>query len=314
MTLPITTPVKITPSPSITHHSRLLVIGSCFAQNIGRYLADGKFNIVINPNGITYNPLSIAAILQRLIDGHPYTASDLEFHNGEWVSFMHHGSFNHADRQSALDIINNAYTTARNQLLNATHLVITYGSSVIYERNGAVVNNCHKLPSLQFAERQLSVSEITERHTSLIQHLYDINPTLQIILTVSPVRYLGRGAHAGQINKATLLLAIDSIISQYPEVQYFPSYEIMMDELRDYRYYADDMIHPSPLAVRYIWERFAETHLTADTRTILAEIDEINRSLAHRPLHPDSPEYTRFRDNLTRKIKTLQSKYPDIKF
>lgn len=309
-----TTPITIKPVRTITYQSKLLLLGSCFAQNIGKILTDSKFDIVVNPNGITYNPLSIAEILQRLINGKEYTESELEFHNGQWISVMHHGCFNNVDKNITLKNINNTYAIARRQILSASHLIITFGSSVVYERNGITVNNCHKLPSQQFTERQLPITEITDRYNSLLLCLKKLNPDLKIILTVSPVRYLGRGAHAGQVNKSTLIIAADSLCKSHTNVTYFPAFEIMMDELRDYRFYADDMIHPSAIAVQYICERFTETYLTDDTRKLLSEIEKIKRSLSHRPLHPDTPEYLQFKNNLTQKIDTLQKKYPWIKF
>ena len=303
-----TTPVNIKPNKSIDHNSRIVMLGSCFAENIGKKLIDCGFNVVMNPMGILYNPISIHNALQRIIEGREFTTNELFYHNGLWASFMHHGSFSHSDKSEALKIMNERLLEAHHQLKNATHLIITFGSSEVYEHDGQVVANCHKLPSRQFTHRLLSTNEITTPYYSLFPTPYSLLP----IFTISPVRYLGEGAHHGQINKATLLLATDQICRE-TGADYFPSYEIMMDELRDYRYYATDMIHPSDMAIDYIFERFTETYLTDEAIRTAEEIKKIKKSLSHHPLHPDSEEYQKFQQKLSRQITSINQKYPNIK-
>jgi hypothetical protein len=213
------------------------------------------------------------------------------------------------------------------QLKNATHLIITFGSAEVYEKDGIVVSNCHKLPSRHFTHRLLSIDEITNAYLEqsdenlATQYCPPVlggraegggGQELSTIFTISPVRYLGEGAHHGQINKATLLLATDKIC-QKTGADYFPSYEIMMDELRDYRYYAADMIHPSEIAIEYIFERFAETYLTDEAIRTAEEVQKIKKSLAHRPLHPESEEYEKFKKKLSQQIEAITKKYPTIK-
>ena len=303
-----TTPVNIKPNKSIDHNSRIVMLGSCFAENIGKKLIDCGFNVVMNPMGILYNPISIHSALKRITADREFTEDELFYHNGLWASFMHHGSFSHSDKNEALRMMNDRLHQAHKQLQNATHLIITFGSAEVYEHNNQVVANCHKLPARQFTHRLLTTNEITTPYYSLFPAPYSLLP----IFTVSPVRYLGEGAHHGQINKATLLLATDQICRE-TGANYFPSYEIMMDELRDYRYYATDMIHPSEVAINYIFERFTKTYLTEEAIRTAEEIKKIKKSLSHRPLHPDSTEYQKFQQKLSQQINTITKKYPNIK-
>jgi hypothetical protein len=304
-----TTPVNIKPNKTIDHNSRIVMLGSCFAENIGKKLIDCGFNVVMNPMGILYNPISIFSTLSRIIEGREFTENELFQHNGLWASFMHHGTFSHSDKSEALRLMNEKLHEGHKQLKNATHLIITFGSAEVYEHNGLVVSNCHKLPSREFTHRLLSIDEIITSSISLSS----LNPQLSTIFTISPVRYLGNGAHHGQINKATLLLATEQLC-QTTGAKYFPSYEIMMDELRDYRYYAADMIHPSEIAVEYIFERFTATYLTEEAIRTAEEVLKIKKSLSHRPLHPDSDEYIKFKKKLSQQIDAIVKKYPDIKF
>ncbi|MBO5728836.1 MAG: GSCFA domain-containing protein [Paludibacteraceae bacterium] len=303
-----TTPINIKPNKTIDHNSRIVMLGSCFAENIGKRLIDCGFNVVVNPMGILYNPKSIAAALDRLITGIEFTEEELFYHNGLWASFMHHGSFSHTDKNEALRMMNERLREGHEQLKNATHLIITFGSAEVYERNGMVVSNCHKLPAREFTHRLLAIKEITTPYS----RLSTLNSQFSTLFTISPVRYMGEGAHHGQLNKATLLLATDEIC-RTTGADYFPSYEIMMDELRDYRFYATDMIHPSEVAVDYIFERFADTYLTDEAIRTADEVRKIKKSLSHRPLHPDSEEYEKFQKKLSQQIDAIAKKYPNIK-
>ena len=383
-----TTPVNIKSNKTIDHNSRIVMLGSCFAENIGKKLIECGFNVVMNPMGILYNPISIHNALTRIIENREFTEDELFYHNGLWASFMHHGSFSHSDKNEALKMMNERLHEGHEQLKNATHLIITFGSAEVYEHNNNVVSNCHKLPSRQFTHRLLSINEIIDiyktrdtRHETRDTTQYcppvlggraerrglslatnncppvleeqaidgggqtnncppvlggraerrglslstnNCPPVLEeqtiggggqklsTIFTISPVRYLSEGAHHGQINKSTLLLATDQICREMG-ADYFPSYEIMMDELRDYRYYATDMIHPSDVAIDYIFERFTETYLTNEAIRIAEEIKKIKKSLAHRPLHPDSEEYQNFKKKLSQQIAAIAQKYPNVK-
>lgn len=306
-----TTPVNIKLNKTIDYNSRIVMLGSCFAENIGKKLIDCGFNVVMNPMGILYNPISIFSALERIVEGREFTEDELFCHNGLWTSFMHHGSFSHADKNEALKMMNERLKEGHEQLKDATHLIITFGSAEVYERNGKVVSNCHKLPAREFTHRLLSINEINNLYKSFAIKTQNI-ASLQTIFTISPVRYLGDGAHHGQINKATLLLATNDICKK-TGADYFPSYEIMMDELRDYRYYAEDMIHPSDVAINYIFEQFTKTYLTDEAIRTADEIQKIKKSLAHRPLHPDSEEYQNFKKKLSQQIAAIVEKYPNMK-
>ena len=303
-----TTPINIKSNRTIDHNSRIVMLGSCFAENIGKRLADCGFDVVINPMGILYNPKSIASALERLVSGKEFTDDELFYHNGLWASFMHHGAFSHANKDEALRMMNEQLREGHAQLKSATHLIITFGSAEVYERNGMVVSNCHKLPAREFTHRLLSIEEIKNLYTNKTQNI----TSLQTIFTISPVRYMGEGAHHGQLNKATLLLATDQICKA-TGAEYFPSYEIMMDELRDYRFYATDMIHPSEVAVDYIFKRFTDTYLTDEAIRTAEEVQKIKKSLSHRPLHPDSEEYEKFKKKLSQQIEEITKKHPNIR-
>lgn len=303
-----TTPINIKPNKTIDHNSHIVMLGSCFAENIGKELIDCGFDVIVNPMGILYNPKSIASALDRLTSGREFTEEELFHHNGLWASFMHHGSFSNADKNEALRMMNERLHEGHEQLKKATHLIITFGSAEVYERDGNIVSNCHKLPAREFTHRLLSIEEIENLYTNKMQNI----ASLQTIFTISPVRYMGEGAHHGQLNKATLLLATEQICKTIG-AEYFPSYEIMIDELRDYRYYATDMIHPSEIAVKYIFEQFSETYLTNEAIDTAEEIKNIKKSLSHRPLHPESEEYKKFKQKLSLQIEAITKKYPNIR-
>ncbi len=312
------TPVEISSIPDlISHRDKLLLIGSCFAGNIGKLLAEGKFDCDLNPMGILYNPLSIAQAVQQLRSGKEYVAEDLFHYRESWHSFMHHSSFSDEDPQKVLDKINGRIRQGNRSLREASWMIVTLGSAWVYEHllTGEVVGNCHKLPEKEFHRRRLTVGEITERFSSLIGDLQLLNPDMRFLFTVSPIRHVRDGLAENQLSKSTLLLAVDELRYTFPEkVFYFPAYEIMMDELRDYRYYADDMIHPSSLAVRYIWERFVESAVSPDARKVMKSCEEIRQALEHRPFRPGSDEYKKFLRKILLRIDQLNEEYPNLDF
>jgi hypothetical protein len=311
----LTTEISI-PSPlfSVTYDDWLLTMGSCFAENIGGRLCRYGFDSDVNPFGILYNPLSIAASLERLLAGTLYDTSELFQYNGLWHSYAHHGSFSDVTAAGALDKINARFVTAADRLPNCNVLLITFGTAWVYRRKGdeAVVSNCHKVPEKEFDRLRLSVDSIVERWSLLLTQLKTLNPNMRVLFTVSPIRHWKDGAHENQLSKSTLLLAIDRLVESCGAL-YFPAYELMMDELRDYRFYASDMLHPSEVAVDYIWERFADCCFDKATREAMREVEQVARAMAHRPLNPDSKEYARFcQQTLLRKERLLQ-RYPAIR-
>lgn len=253
------TTIKIPKPPfRFSWQERILLLGSCFAENIGAKLAENKFNVDINPFGTLYNPASIAAALRMLLHPERFTANDLFRHEGVYHSFTHHSRFSSTSETECLEKINDRLFASAQEIRKTGYMVITLGTAYVYrlKSSGQVVANCHKLPEKMFDRSMLSVAEIVSEWKELLLSLWEQCPDLKILFTVSPIRHWKDGAHGNQLSKATLLLAADTLQTAYPErIAYFPAYEIMMDELRDYRFYATDMLHPSELAVDYIWQR-----------------------------------------------------------
>lgn len=307
----LSTPIDIKPMPVVDYDRPFLLLGSCFSEHIGQRLLQSRFPGCVNPFGVLYNPQSILQALQRLWDNKPFTADELVHTGGLWHSFMHHGSFSSADADTTLQHINSAYSQSALRMADTKTYLITFGSSWVYEYEGKVVANCHKMPQREFTQRRLTVDEIVNSWTSLIHQIQQRVPDAEFLFTVSPIRYREHGPLAAGTNKAVLLLAVEQL-AFLPGVHYFPSYEIMMDELRDYRFYAADMIHPSDVAVELIWERFKATQLTREAQTLLPRIEHLTKQLAHRPLHPDSDESRRFQQQLQEEIALLKQQNPHL--
>ena len=304
---------KVNSKPSekkIGYQDKILLLGSCFADNIGAKFEEYYFQTTVNPFGTLYNPASIATALN-----HPTSSYTILHHNGLWHSMMHHGSFSCPNKEELLQRCEQSRQQLQDALKEATTIIVTFGTAWVYEMDGQVVANCHKMPADRFVRRCLSVQEIVDIWQPIIQAM----PDKHWIFTVSPIRHLKDGLHANQISKAILLQAIDhltqistTLYHLIPSctIHYFPSYEIMMDELRDYRFYAEDMVHPSPLAVEYIWQRFVETYMSAATRDEMHVLHQLWRDRHHRFLHPDSPEAMAFAQRLSERLTALRSRYP----
>lgn len=298
---------------TITHSDKILLLGSCFSENIGRQLVINKFGCDINPFGILYNPLSIANAIKILQKNETFIPSQLFEYRGLYHSFMHHGSFSDSSSEKCLTMINERLKSVQNQFASLNHLLITFGTAYVYQYNetNEVVANCHKLPDNQFTRRLLSVDEIVQVYQPMITEMLNNNTKLKILFSVSPIRHIKDGMHKNQLSKSTLLLAIDVLKELFPSaVFYFPSYEIVVDELRDYRFYADDMLHPSSVAVNYLWQSFVNSYLSKDTQQIMKEWSEINKALQHKPFHPESEQHKSFLTQIVLKIEQLKRKYP----
>ena len=297
------TSVEITPSArKIGYGDKILLLGSCFADNIGAKLNEHYFQATINPLGTLYNPASIALALTDTC--FPITDSQMIYHNGLWHSMLHHGSFSSVDKVEMMARCQQSRAELQQALHEATTVIVTFGTAWVYEMDGKVVANCHKLPANRFTRRCLTVNEIVDIWKPIVQNTSEKH----WIFTVSPIRHIKDGLHANQISKAILLQAVERLGHSY-----FPSYEIMLDELRDYRFYAEDMVHPSSVAVEYIWQRFVETYMTIDTQKEMRMLNQLWRDRQHRFLHPESPEAKAFQDQLNQRINLLQSSYPWIK-
>lgn len=299
----------------ISHRSSIVLLGSCFSENIGSKLLAYKFSVNVNPFGILYNPISISNAINRLLDNAEFEPTDFISHNELYHSFMHHGSFSRFSLDEAVENVNQKFRVASQQLDGVDYLLITFGTSYVFKWNktGQIVGNCHKLPACEFTRERLTVGNITSHWTSLIERLTKLLPTLKIIFTVSPIRHFKDGAHDNQLSKSILHLSIDNLMKRFPDnAFYFPAYEIMLDELRDYRFYAEDMIHPSNLAQDYIWHRFAETYFTQTTKKINAKWKKIQQSLTHKPINPRSSTYLKFLQRTFDDIEAFEKKYTFI--
>ncbi|KAA6331894.1 hypothetical protein EZS27_019544 [termite gut metagenome] len=310
------TPVELLSTfPTIHHSHQLLLIGSCFAENIGALFTSSKFHCAINPFGILYNPLSISTALRDILTEKRYTAGDLFCYQGEYHSLMHHSSFSSSVLSDCLAAINTRLQVAHKEIGRLNHLWITFGTAWVYmfKATGKVAGNCHKLPDSEFERRRLEQDEIVADYISLIDELLLPNPQLHLWFTVSPIRHVKDGMHGNQLSKAILLLAIEQLQQHFPgHVHYFPAYEIVMDELRNYRFYADDMTHLSSLTVQYVWERLASVCFSSETQQLIQECESIRKALAHKPRRSDSETYAGFLEQMVLKIKRLTEKYPNL--
>lgn len=300
----------------LTLHRPLLVLGSCFSEHIGNRLKAMKLPVVLNPTGVLYNPFSIANALVAVAEGRTYTADDLFFFSGEWHSWDHHSVFSSDDKEVCLAQINRSIQMAHRQLRHDTVLFLTFGTAYVYRlrENGRVVANCHKFPERNFLRRRLTVEEIVQCYDRLIDDLQKRCPGISIVFTVSPIRHWKDGAHENQLSKSVLLLAVDELKHRYDCVRYFPSYEIVMDELRDYRFYADDMLHVAPLAIDYIWEKFGKALFHVSLLDFQQKYEKLRNAMNHRPFRPDSDGYCRFLQQNLHYIEELSHEYPTISF
>lgn len=302
------TKVDINPSDrKIGYNDKILLLGSCFADNVGEKFAEHYFQATVNPLGTLYNPASIA---HALTDAQmPIAETQIIRHNGLWHSMLHHGSFSHPDKETLLHHCAESRELMISALKEVSTVIVTFGTAWVYEWQGEVVANCHKLPANQFTRRCLTAEEIVAIWQPIVASMSDKH----WIFTVSPIRHIKDGLHANQLSKAVLLQAIDHLTSNNAAVSYFPSYEIMLDELRDYRFYAEDMVHPSQAAVEYIWQRFVETYMTADTCNEMRTLHQLWRDRHHRFLHPESDEAKNFQTRVACKLQELQSHYAWLK-
>ncbi len=298
----------------IRYNSNLLFIGSCFATSIGEYFANNSFNCQVNPFGVLYNPLSIANSLNRLIRAKMFDEGEIHHQNGNFHSFFHHSSFNNPDKSLFLEQVNQSFKDGVNFLRKTNFLFITFGTAWVYEYKdtGEVVSNCHKYPASSFNRRILSSAEIAEEYVRLIKSVKAINPDLRIIFTVSPVRHWKDGPHSNQISKASLILAIEQLNQLFDNTSYFPAYELLLDDLRDYRFYKDDMLHPSAMAIQYIRTKFISSFFNNEASSFQQAIEKLKKASEHRPFNMASEAHQKFVFKHIEKVNKLQDKYPDV--
>jgi hypothetical protein len=300
----------------LSHSIKSVLIGSCFADNIGSRLKTCKFPVEHNPFGVLYNPVSIKTSLEILMDKKMFTESDLFFYNDQWISFNHYSAFSHPDKIECLRQINERIKNAAEFLKNSSSLFITFGTAWVYQfrETGKIVANCHKLPANKFKRFLLDLKDIVNGYSEFYKKLKEFNPEIKIIFTVSPIRHWKDGAEMNQVSKSALILAIYELRKKFPEMHYFPGYEILMDELRDYRFYSNDMLHLSDVAIEYIWNKFVSTYVDEKSRVIINEIEKLNKAINHRPFNINSKSYQEFVKTNLKYIDTLEKKYALLDF
>jgi len=301
---------QIIPKTSIftlDHNSTGLFLGSCFTEHIGEAMQTHKFSVVVNPFGVMYNPASIARVVTRLLQNTSFGFSELVHYQERYLSFLHDTSFSSVSPEVTLDRMNASYHPAKKQLEKADYLFFTFGTSWIFEHrsSGQIVSNCHKIPAREFHRRLLTVDEIVNQWQNLLDLLWEQHPARHIIFTVSPVRHWKDGAAGNQHSKAILLCAIHQLVEQDDRLHYFPSYEIMMDDLRDYRFYADDMIHPSQVAINYIWDFFQATYFNTSVKQLVKRIQKVSKACNHRVLGADNKALMTFAQRQLEEIHAL---------
>jgi len=303
----------------IAYPDKIMLVGSCFTENIGAKLQFHLFDTLQNPHGILFNPISVQNALMDYVHGKVYTKEDLFFLNDVWNSWHHHSRFSGVTQEESLQKINDSIATAHNFLKKAKHLVITLGSAWLYTLNeqaganhGLVVANNHKAPANWFTKKLLTPNELVLSLQQVHKALLAFNPQLNIIYTISPVRHLREGLVENNRSKAVLIQAVHELIEKESNCAYFPAYEYVIDDLRDYRFYAEDLVHPNYLATNYVWERLIETYMNTSTQALMKQIAEIQLAISHKPFFEGSSEHQKFLASCLEKTQQLSDQYPHL--
>ena len=300
----------------IDYASKILLLGSCFSENIGGKFDYFKFQNLQNPFGVIFNPVSIEKLIVRAVENRAFSEEDIFQHKGIWKCFEVHSELSSLDKNEFLNNLNSALQNLREALFSSTHIIFTFGTAWVYRTinastplsTGKIVANCHKLPQQNFAKELLSMEEISKSLQTIFYKISTINPAAVLINTVSPVRHIKDGFSENSLSKAHLISAIHQSLSlpmQSKRHYYFPSFEIMMDELRDYRFYAEDMLHPNKTAIEIIWQKFSKVWISSETETLQKEIASIQNGLKHRPFNPEGADHLQFSEKLQQKITSL---------
>lgn len=314
-----TTQIPISKSSfPIDYQSEVLLLGSCFAENIAEKFHYFKFQAIKNPFGIIFNPVSIENLINRAVNKIEFTEKDIFFNNNLWHCFEVHSKLSNPDKTKFLNELNVLVDAANKYINTSTHIIITLGTSWVYRHSETkkIVANCHKVPQKEFTKELLSVEVIEKSLQNIISLITSVNPDAKFIFTVSPVRHIKDGFFENNVSKAHLISAIHQFLSHRAQSRclYFPSYEILIDELRDYRFYAEDMLHPSQTAIDYIWEKFCLACVAAEASKTMDDVDILQKSLLHKPFYPGSETHRLFLQNLESKKESLRSKHPHIVF
>lgn len=300
----------------INYSNKFLFAGSCFAENIGETMKMYRFEVKINPNGVLYNPASIAVALRRYIDNNTMQENELFYANECWNSWEHHSRFSNTDKQTCLRSINNGISSAHDFIKQSDWLFITFGTAFQYKQKstGELVGNCHKVPQKEFTKQMLSISEIVADYKLLLQQLKGLNSNLKIIFTVSPVRHIRDGIVENNWSKARLIEAVHEIIQQHDNSFYFPAYELVLDDLRDYRFYKTDLVHPNEQAISYVFEKLMNTIFDDETKHLFEKIKDIITAKQHRPFNSNTEAYQKFKAVYMERCGLLQKQYPFLNF
>ena len=297
------------------HSDKMMLIGSCFSDNIGAKLRDAMMQVEVNPFGTIFNPLSIAGAINKIIDDETIAGIELFMSNGVWNCYDFHSRFSMASKEAALERMNRSISTAHEHLAQCKSLVVTLGTAVVYRRRdtGEVVSNCHKVPQHEFTRRLASVDDITGALNATVERLHEFNPELRIIFTVSPIRHIADGLEMNSLSKAVLRVAINNVVRSHKEwVSYFPAFEIVIDDLRDYRFYTADMVHPTDVAIEYIWQTFQATYFDDHSTQAIARCERVSKRLKHRPMSNNPEVVERFNADTQAVIANLKKEYPYI--
>ena len=301
----------------INYHSKIVSIGSCFAVNMAQRFQQFQFQHTVNPLGILFHPLAIAKLIDFAVANKEFTPNDVFLHNEIWSCFDAHSDVNELEQEDIIDSLNAKIKLFRNKIEEASHFIITLGTAWVYRHteSNEIVANCHKVPQTAFSKELLSVETCQQAIASIEKGIRTLNPNIQIIYTLSPVRHIKDGFVENQRSKAHLIAALHQHLeSNSTNNYYFPSYEIVMDELRDYRFYAKDMLHPNELAIDYIWNKFVENAIDATIFSAMKMVDDVQKSLAHKPFNPYTQAHDLFLDKLAQKLDVLIEQYPHMTF
>jgi len=303
---------------NIRHPQKLMLMGSCFTENIGEKLRKHKFEVLENPNGILFNPVSVAEAMDSYLSKQFFTEADLFLHNETWHSWKHHSRYSGISAADCLHKINTSVTEAHNYIKHADHLVITLGSAWLYTLTaeaanavpGSVAANNHKAPANWFQKRLMSAMEAKDLLGNMVRKLQAFNSELQIIFTISPVRHLREGVIENNRSKAVLIQAVHDLAGSFEQLYYFPAYELVIDDLRDYRFYAEDLVHPNYHATQYVWEKFTEACMNEETKALMKEIAELNLACQHKPFNPGTLQHQKFLKSALDKTRSLKERHP----
>jgi len=312
-------PLKSRSENQIDHHSKIFLLGSCFVENIGEKLDYYKFQCLQNPFGILFNPIVIERLIKSSIHAKVYNEDDIFFMNERWHSFDVHSQLSSNSKKALIINLNESSAITNDWITEASHIVITLGTAWVYRniKSGEVVANCHKVPQKEFNKELISVDKIIECLEAIVANIQKVNPNTQVIFTISPVRHLKDGFVENTLSKSHLISALHAFLSNRDDrktTSYFPSYEIIMDELRDYRFYGKDMVHPNQTAIEYIWQKFRDLWISSDSNPIMDEIESIQKGMAHKPFNPESADHKQHLERLADKKEALRKRFPRMEF